>query len=94
MRLQSRRMEGSHARDGGAEAGPSVAAARGRGVVAAAPAEGGCGPAPPSLATLPPELVLPILKQLDMSSVGQLACTSRALREATSDPEVRTFRVL
>ena len=42
----------------------------------------------PSLATLPSELVLPILQQLDLSSVGQLTCASRLFCEAASDPEV------
>ena len=46
------------------------------------------------LLKLPHALATTILKHLDVASVGQLTCASRALCEATSDPEVRTFRVL
>ena len=69
--------------EGAVEAGPE--ADRAGDASAPVPAEGGA----PSLATLPPELTLPILQQLNPSSLGQLACTSRLFCEATSDPEVR-----
>lgn len=40
------------------------------------------------LDSLPAALTLAIMKRLDVSSVGKLACVSRHFREAARDPEV------
>ena len=79
-------------------AGSSTAASTGEGSADAGGAtkedsdEGGDGD-PPSmlhlLLKLPQALTTTILKRLDVSSAGKLACTSRAFCEATADPEVR-----
>ena len=92
-----------HSNTSTAAAATAAAAASGAGEAAAggaAAADAG-GEAdgdsePPSvlhlLLKLPQALTTAILKHLDVSSVGKLACVSREFCEATSDPEVRMRR--
>lgn len=84
-------------RDACCASSADTAGARGRGAASAEEVRAASAAEEESmlhlLLNLPQALTTTILKRLDLQSIGQLSCASRACCEATSDPEVLSLKV-